>query len=174
MAMDHKVTDYRLEEPVLSILKSIKNIKVDESILEELKTYRVFSSSAKIKFIHGPEDFDTLFDVFETVQVQKDRVCEIQLKYMELKSNIDHLYNIVKNHLWLKPEIIELKNDGQRNIIVSKVIPEIEERQHKINLIIASAELINKNLNSTYNIAKEQSITVQQKMYHRNLTETDK
>jgi len=174
MSIEDRIVEYRLEEPILSILKNVSKIKIDESIFQEIKQYRVFGADNEIKFIHGPTDFDTLFDIFETIQVMKDRVCEIMLSYMGVKSDIDRLYTIAKNHLWLKNELTELKNDGQRNVVIAKVIPEIEDRQHKINLIIAASELITKNLNNTYNIAKEQSVAVQQKMYHVSLTFKDK
>ena len=170
--LEEKINEYRLEEPILSILKQISKIKIDNTILQELKTYRVFDKQNDIKYVRGPEDFDVILEIFDTIQRMKDRVCDITLTFMSINYDLARFYNIAKNHLWLKSEMMELKNDPQRYVTISKTIPEVEERQEIIKLILESAEVIVRNLNMTYNVAKEQSVAVQQKMYHRSLTDT--
>jgi len=167
--IEEKINDYRLEEPILSILKQVNKIKIDETILGEIKSYRIFDKQHEIKKIRGPEDFDTLLDIFDMIQRNKDRVCEIGLTYMSIEYDIKRFWTIAKDHLWLKTELIEMKNDPQRYTALSKTIPEVEERLSIIKLILDQVEIVTKNLNNTYNVGKEQAEAVKQKMYYRSI-----
>ncbi len=164
---------FRIEQPIPTIIKTANKVPLDESIKVELKKYLLFSKN-DIKHIVGPEDYDTLLNLFDTVQRNKDRVSEIYLNYLSLKKDFKDLYNIAYNFLWLKPEVMSLKNDNQRFVIVAQTIPEVVTKQKEIEVVINMAEHVLQNLNNTFNILKEQSIAVQKKMYWCGLTLPDK
>lgn len=161
---------FRIESPISNVIETASKIYLDESIKIELKKYLLFNKKNDIKHIIGPEDFDVLLNLYDKVQRNKDRVSEIYLNYLSLKKDFEAFYSIVYNFLWLKPELLELKNDNQRSAVVSQTIPEIIKKQKEIEIVIEMAAHVLKSLNNTFNILKEQSVAVQQKMYWRNLT----
>lgn len=162
------IAKYRNEEPVKTVIAQALKIRLDKTVFIEIKGYRIYKTQ-DVKYIRGPEDYDTLLEILDNIQRMKDRVCEIQLTQMGLKHDLDNLYHIVYIYLWTKRELLSLRNDTQRYAIVSKTIPEVENLQKEVDKVIKAAERVIQNLNQTYNIAREQSYAITQKMYHRNL-----
>lgn len=173
MITDELILKYRDEQPMATVIAQAVKIHIDQSLVAELRSYRVYNKDNDIKRVTGPEDFDVLLGILDDIQRKKDRVCEIQLNLMSLRNTISRLYKIVFDYLWLKPVVSNLKNEVQRNTFIDLVIPEVAERRDEVTSLVEIAELIVKNLNQTYNIAKEQSVAVQQKMYWRHLTLPD-
>ena len=85
---ENYIARYRSEEPVRTVIKQAQKIRLDKTIFNEIKSYRVFKSD-DIKHIKGPEDYEELLKILDSLQRMKDRVCEIQLNYMSLKHDID-------------------------------------------------------------------------------------
>jgi len=163
------IAKYRSEEPTRTVIEQAQKVRLDKTIFAEIIKYRVYRSQ-DIKYIRGPEDYDTLLEILDNIQRIKDRVCEIQLVYMGLKYDLEELHHIVYVSLWTKQELLSLKNDAQRYAIVSRTIPEVEKLQREVEKIIKAAERVAQNLNQTYNIIHEQDYAITQKMYHRGIT----
>lgn len=165
---------YRMMEPVVTVIAQVEKFKIDSTIFSELKSYRVYKQENEIKRVTGPEDYDILSGILDTVHRSKDRVCEIQLNLKSLQYDVNRLYRIVFDFLCLKPVMINnLKNEAQRQTFVNLTIPEVVERRDALANLIDIADQVTKNLNQTINIAREQSVVVQQKMYWRKLTLPD-
>jgi hypothetical protein len=168
-----RITQYRNEEPIITILDTVRKPKFvpDPSVEIELKSYFLFiqKNESKHKSIRGPADYDTAFEIFEELQVKKDRVAEILLTYQRISSDLDRLRDVAKDHIILKREVLNARSEAVRMAIVARTIPELDDLIANINAIIQSAEILTKNMNKTYDILHTQVDTVKQVMYWRNI-----
>lgn len=168
-----RVIKYRGEEPITTILSKVVQPRyvLDNSIETELRGYYIFlqNSEERPKSIRGPADYETALRVFDEVQTIKDRVSEILLVYTRITYDLDRMWDICKTHIILKPEVASAKSDTVRMAVIAKTVPELEDLLAKTKSNVASAELLTKNLNKTYEVLATQVDTIKQMMYWRSL-----
>ena len=169
-----KVAKYRTEEPIVTILETVTKPRfvIDKTVETELKNYFIFVQKAELKprSVRGPADYSTALEVFEEIQMIKDRVAEIQLTYSSISNDLERLWEIAKAHIILKPEVASAKSDTIRHAILSKVVSELEDLRSTVSGQLKSAEILGKNLNQTYNVMNSQVETIKQMVYWRSLT----
>lgn len=174
-----RIAKYRTEEPIVTILETVTKPRfvIDKTVDTELKNYFIFikNSEMKPRSVRGPADYQTALEIFEEIQMVKDRVAEIQLTYAGINNDLERLWEIAKTHIILKPEIAGAKSDTIRYAVLSKVVSELEDLRTAVGNQLKSAEILTKNLNQTYNIMNSQVETIKQLVYWRSLTlPTDK
>jgi RNAse (barnase) inhibitor barstar len=168
-----RIARYRAEEPIPTVLAQINKPRfvLDNTIETELKGYFIFSQKAedKPRSIRGPADLEVALQVFEEVQMIKDRVCEILMISQRISKDLERLWDVARVHIVLKPEVASAKSDAVRLAVVARTVPELEDIMSKVKTNVTSSELLVKNLNKTYDIMAAQVDTIKQMMYWRNL-----
>lgn len=163
---------YREEAPVSRAIESSKKIKVDLSLLQELRDYfpRLRESDEGTRRIRGPADLDLALKALDEIHGIKDRSAEIIMVYTDYKSRLERLFSIVETQLLTKREVLMLKNDAQRKAVISITAPEIADRLSKVTRILHAAETVSKNINQSFNIVRAQADIVKEMMYEAGLT----
>lgn len=168
-----RVSQYR-DEPAIAaaITTSCKRgFKPDTSIISELQASFLFlrEHDDNSRAIRGPADLSRGLEVSSKLQALKDRAAEITLRYDNIRGRLERLHDVVRTNLFMKKEILLLKNDPQRLAVVSMTCPEIEGRLSAVKRILSSAELVTKNVNQSYNILRLQIDIVREMMYEGGL-----
>jgi len=165
---------YRAEPVIQSAIRSSckRNMKPDTSLITELHSYFPFlrEKEESSRTIRGPADLNRGLSVAAELQAIKDRTAELILSYDNMRGRLERLHDVVKSTLFLKKEVILLKNDAQRNAVVSITCPEIEDRLSAVKRILSAAETVSKNVNQSFNILKLQVDIVKEMMYEGGLT----
>jgi len=171
--MSEKIDGYRSEEPIVTVLASVSRPQfvIDETIHRELQTYFLFANASdkKSRTVMGPADYNTLIEILNDLQPAKERVSEILLVFSRIRNDLTNFLDIVRAHLYTKPEVMNAKNDAIRTAIVSKTVPELEKVLSKVKSVIESAEIVHKNCNQTYNICNTMSNVIKEMLYYRSL-----
>jgi len=169
-----RVTQYRDEPVIESAITTAgkKNFKPDLSLISELNTSFPFlrEQEENARTIRGPADLNRGLEVAARLQAIKDRAAEITLQYDNMRGKLERLHDIVRTNVFMKKEIILLKNDPQRLAVVSMTCPEIEDRLSSVKRVLAAAELVTKNVNQSYNILRLQIDIVREMMYEGGLS----
>ena len=169
-----RADSYRDEPLIADAIRSSsrKNLKPDTSLIAEFSNYFIFlrDGEESTRTIRGPADLSRGLSVASELQAIKDRAAEIILFYDNMRSRLERYHDVVKSSLFLKKEVIVLKNDTQRNAVVSLTCPEIEDRLSSVKRVLSSAELVSKNVNQSFNILKTQVDIVKEMMYEGGLS----
>lgn len=168
-----RVSQYRdepaIEAAILSVRK--KSFKPDTSLISELHNSFPFlrEKEEQARTIRGPSDLNRGLAVAAELQSLKDRAAEITLTHDNVRGKLERLRDIIHVNVFLKKEVILLKNDAQREAVVTMVCPEIEDRLSAVKRILSAAETVTKNVNQSYNILKLQIDIVREMMYEGGL-----
>jgi hypothetical protein len=167
-----RAAEYRQEPPIAKALDSAKKIKIDMSILDELQQYFPHMEEADklVKRIHGPADLQKGMEIAEQIKSYKDRTSYLLLTLNPVKGRLERLLSIVRAQLFLKKEVLNLKNDTQRNAVISITCPEIEEKLDRVSRLVDAAHLVNQNINQSFNILRTQVEIVKEMMYEGGLS----
>lgn len=171
-----RVVSYRDEPAIETAITTVKKkaFTPDTTLISELNTSFPFlrEQDETARTIRGPSDLAVGLAVASKLQSLKDRAAEITLRYDNIRGRLERLHDIVRTNLFLKKEVILLKNDAQRIAVVSLTCPEIEERLSAVRRILAAAELVTKNVNQSYNILRLQTDIVKEMMYEAGLAKS--
>lgn len=169
-----RVEGYRSEPAVAKAISSALKIKIDTSLIRELKTFfpHLASDEKKVKQIRGPADLDAGLEVADKMLAIKDRASNIILVHENYQGALERLHSIVRAHVLSKKEVMGLKNDSQRNAVLSLVCPEIEERLSRTSRVLAAAHRVVSNTNQTYNILRVQVEIIREILYNSGLTKS--
>jgi hypothetical protein len=168
-----RVSQYRdepaIEQAILTAKK--KAFKPDTSLVSELHNSFPYlrEQEENARTIRGPADLNRGLAVSAELQAIKDRAAEITLRYDNIRGKLERLHDIVRTNVFLKKEVMFLKNDPQRLAVVSMTCPEIEDRLAGVKRILSAAETVTKNVNQSYNILKLQIDIVREMMYEGGL-----
>tara|TARA_R100001132_G_C3257853_1_gene82923 strand:- start:30 stop:602 length:573 start_codon:yes stop_codon:yes gene_type:complete len=167
-----KVSEYREDPVVEASLRSAKKFKADLSLIKELSGYFPYMEDAdtSIRQIQGPADLSVGLEVSARLLSIKDRSSYISLVYTNHKSKLERLHSIVRSHLFSKREVMGLKNDAQRQSIVSLTCPEIEDALIRISRILDAAQRVVLNANQSFNILRVQVDILKELRYEAGLT----
>ena len=167
-----RVVEYRDEEAIAQAIASASKVKVDLSLIKELRTYfpHLKEGEKEVKSIRGPADLGRGLDAAEYMLYTKDRANYIILTYENYKGRLERLQSIVRSSLFSKREIQGLKNEAQRGSIVELTAPEIEDKLSKVKRVLGAAKLVVTNTNQSYNILKTQVEIIKEMMYEAGLT----
>jgi len=167
---------YRAEPVVENAIRSAckKNLKPDVTIIGELHSYFPFlrEGEESTRTIRGPSDLNRGLAVAAELQSIKDRAAEVILSYDNMRGKLERLHDVVRSTLFMKKEVILLKNDAQRNAVVSLTCPEIEDRLSAVKRVVSAAEIVSKNVNQSFNILKLQVEIVKEMMYEGGLSKS--
>lgn len=173
-----RVSQYRdepaIEQAILTSKK--KGFKPDTSLISELHNSFPYlrEHEENARTIRGPADLNRGLGVTAELQAIKDRAAEVTLRYDNVRGKLERLHDIVRTNVFLKKEVMFLKNDAQRSAVVSMTCPEIEDRLASVKRILSAAETVTKNVNQTYNILKLQIEIVREMMYEGGLAKSMK
>ena len=171
-----RVLEYREEDAIANSIASASKIRVDLSLIKELRRYfpHLDKGDKNVKTIRGPADLPRGLDAAEEMLYIKDRSNYILLVYENYKGRLERLQSIVRSTLLAKREIQGLKNEGQRNAILELTIPEVEENLSRVKRVLSAATRIVSNTNQSYNILKTQVDIIKEMMYEAGLTKAVK
>ncbi len=173
-----RVSQYRdepaIERAILTAKKS--SFKPDTSLISELHNSFPYlrEQEENARTIRGPADLNRGLAVSAELQAIKDRAAEVTLRYDNIRGKLERLHDIVRTNIFLKKEVMLLKNDPQRLAVVAMTCPEIEDRLSAVKRILAAAETVTKNVNQSYNILKLQVEIVREMMYEGGLAKVTK
>lgn len=169
-----RIVDYREEPCIEHALASAKKFKFDMSTITELQTYfpHLETEDQKVRQIRGPADLSIGLEVADRMLHMKDRASHIITINENFKGSLERLHSIVRSHLFSKKEVMGLKNDAQRQSIVSLTCPEVESRLSKAGRILDTATRVVSNINQSYNILKLQVDILTQLRYEGGLTKS--
>ena len=169
-----RVSQYRDEPVIESAITTAgkKNFKPDLTLISELNNSFPFlrEQEESARTIRGPADLNRGLEVASRLQAIKDRAAEVTLQYDNMRGKLERLHDIVRTNVFMKKEVILLKNDPQRSAVVSMTCPEIEDRLSSVKRVLAAAELVTKNVNQSYNILRLQIDIVREMMYEGGLS----
>lgn len=167
-----RVSEYREEPVVASTLSLVPRLKVDMSIMRELREFfpHLEDENQSVQHIRGPADFAVGLSASGRMLAIKDRVAFITMTYEDYKHRAERMHTVIKSHLTTKKEFLSLKNEGQRSAIVSLVARELEDLQSKLNRVLSACHLVTKNLNVSYNMLRMQVDIVKEMRYEAGLT----
>ena len=163
-----------IEAAIVTVLK--KGFKTDTSLIAELHGCFPFlrQQDEDARTIRGPADLTRGLAVAAELQAIKDRSAEVTLSHDSIRGRIERLHDVVRTHVFLKKEVMALKNDAQRNAVVSLTCPEIEDRLSAVKRVLSAADTVTRNVNQSYNILKLQIDIVKEMMYEGGLSKTIK
>lgn len=171
-----RVSQYRDEPAIEAAILTAKKkaFKPDTSLIAELNNSfpHLRNQEEQSRTISGPSDLSRGLAVAAELQAIKDRAAEITLQYDNVRGKLERLYDIVRTNIFMKKEILLLKNDPQRMAVVSMTCPEIEDRLSGVKRVLTAAELVTKNVNQSYNILRLQIDIVREMMYHGGLAKS--
>lgn len=169
-----RATSYRSEPAVEASLAQMtkKSFQPDLTLISELHDCFPFlrTQDEDSRTIRGPADLTRGLAVAAELQAIKDRAAEITLSYDNIRARIERLYDIIKTNVLIKKEVMALKNDQQRNAVVSLCCPEVENRLADVKRVLSAAETVTRNVNQSYNILKLQIDIVKEMMYEGGLS----
>ncbi len=170
-----RILAYKNEEPIVTILAAVNRpgFVIDDSIHKELQGYFLFIQKEGTKVprsILGPGDYPTISRILDDLQPVKDRAAEVLMAFTKTKNDLRRLHDLGRNHLILKSEVINLKNEAMRTAVVAQTLHELEIALSKVEAIIESAEILIKTSNQTYNIVDSQLEAVKQSVYWRQIS----
>lgn len=175
---ESRVSMYRMEPDIANAIAkaSKKTFNVDPSLINELGNSFPFlrNQDEDIRIIRGPSDLNRGLAVAAELQALKDRAAEITLRVGDVRSRLERLKDVVRIHVFLKKEVVALKNDAQRNAVVSLTCPEIENPLSLAVRVLEAAELVTKNVNQSYNILRVQVDIIKEMMYEGGLGKAQK
>jgi len=166
--------EYR-EAPAIQIAltsSSKPRLKADLSLIRELSHAFPFlrEEDKATMSIRGPSDLSRALGTASELQSLKDRAAEITLIYSNMLSHLERLRDVINTHVLLQPEVLKMKNAGQRTAIVSLVCPDLDDRLSRVKRVLSAASTVSKNINQSYNILKLQIEVVKEMMYEGGLT----
>ena len=168
-----RILEYREEPAIAAAIESaMKNgLKSDLSLIKEFS--RAFPFLREVdkntQAIRGPADLQRSLGTASEIQSLKDRAAEVTLLYGNMLSRLERLRDIVHTVVILKPDVMKLRNDSQRNAVVSMVCPGIDDRVSRVKRVLAAASVVSKNINQSFNILKLQIDIVKEMMYEAGL-----
>lgn len=168
------VSDYIQQEPIATVLALAKDIesKMDMTVLSEMQSYFVYSRTARHydRDIRGPSDYEHILEAANSIQRYKDRVGEFLLFYKVQRRRLYEMLNECQAFIELKPEVIELKNEKQRNSVSRLTMNPLYSLISKTEEIVETGDSVISNLNMTYYILASQAKVLDQIMFKSNLT----
>ena len=178
LTWEDRVEGYRQEPVVRKVLDLLekKSLSIDLSCIKECHGYLPFlrEKDSAVRQINGPDDFDRIIDLVNELNVLKDRVSSILLRYRDVKSRLERGRDLVRHHITLKREVISaLKNENQRVALLGQIMPEMEDRICECDRVIGAADTVYKSLNQTYNLLKIQVEAMSQMFYQAGLSNVE-
>ena len=142
-----------------------KRFILDPSILEELKTFRVFSKISRhhreLRRVpvssYGRKELFMLAKLLEEAQAFRDRVLEIRIALQQLTIELNSIENIAKAYMYDKysDRMRALRNEATRTVFMRSVLRPLYEIREEIQFIVDTAELTETNLSNTHFALKE-------------------
>ena len=167
------VDSIRVKDKYISaLLRSLSKkttFKVDKSLIAELNKYLsiVPALKGKTKKIpygaNGPRDLKAIGLLLSKTQKYKDRVREIDIRFLELEYALDDLKTIAVNYIWdnYGDELAELKPVARQTVFIDAVLSDICKVLRKVSLLREKAEIVLQNLTDSYwTLSKVQEIGV--------------
>jgi hypothetical protein len=144
-------------------LKLKSTYQIDDSLLEELDAYLSVAKSLKGKIrkipygVNGPEDLKIIGMLFSRTQSYKDRVREIDIKFLELLGAFRVLKKGAVEYLWnmYGGELSDLKPVARQQIFIDGVLSDIDEFVAKAEMVREKAQIIIQNLTDSHFTLKE-------------------
>lgn len=164
--------DPAIESSIVAVAK--KAFHVDLTLIKELHACFPFlrEEDESSRAIRGPADLTRGLAVAGRLQAIKDRSAEITLTHDNIRGRLERLHDVVRSVVFLKKEVMALKNDAQRSAVVSLTCPEIEDCLADVKRVLAAADTVTRNVNQSYNILKLQIDIVKEMMYEGGLAKS--
>lgn len=154
---------------ILDSIKEKSTYRIDKSLNEELDRYLTVSKSLKgnvrkIPYgINGPSDLKQVGQFLSRTQSYKDRVREIDIRFLELihslralkKSSVEYLWNMYGN------ELSDLKPVARQQVFIDGVLSDIDELSSQAEVVREKTKVILDNLSDCYWTLKEVSAIAQ-------------
>ena len=163
-----KVKDKYISALLHSLTKKT-TFKIDKSLISELNKYLsvVPSLKGKIKKIpygsNGPSDLKAIGMLLSKTQKYKDRVREIDIRFLELEYALDDLKTIAINYLWdnYGDDLADMKPVARQSVFIDAVLSDICKILSEICLLREKAQIVLQNLTDSYwTLSKVQEIGV--------------
>lgn len=168
-----KLLEWRKSEPIVTINKVASEIRsgVDKTVLSEFNSYFVYGKETRHKdrHIRGPADYEYILDAANDIHRFKDRAGEWVLWYKVYRRRLYELFNNGQSFLSLKSEVLDLKNEKQRDAVFRQAMPDVTIALADVEEVLSAAESVIENLNMTYYILASQAKVLDSIMYKRNL-----
>jgi hypothetical protein len=142
-----------------------KRFILDPSILEELKTFRVFSRTSRhhreLRRVpvssYGRKELFKLSSLLEETQAFRDRVLDVRVYMQQLLIDLGSIENIAKAYMYDKysDRMRALRNDATRTIFMRSVLRPLYEIKDEIQFTLETSELTETNLSNTHFALKE-------------------
>jgi len=144
---------------------SSKQFFVDESVMDELKSFKVFSVRAKsiARNIRVPianwskRELSKLASLFEETQAYRDRTLEIRISIKSILNELISIENLARSYVYDKyrDHISMLGNQEARNAFMQRTFRPLYEIKRQLEFILDTAEMVEINLSNTHFALKE-------------------
>ena len=162
---ENSLIDTLRQDPVIQkLLHGVKRplYTVDESVFEELQKYFV-----EIKPISEVDILDAN-EKLAQIQAYRDRTVSLLVGMNHVQASLERLFSMAEGVVYLRPDVRK-SSQYEKAIIVRDVVREVSDKLEMVKAVVNSAELVMKNLNSSYNSVATQLEAIKQAGYQRNL-----
>jgi len=130
---------------IREVLRSNK-FKIDESIIAELRSYVVEDGFTKYKF-GTTQELECINSVLKKIVQLRARVSALFTSMIDIKYDFDELSTHSQLWLYSKYQLIrDLKSEGMRKIIISRLLPETIHISKNLEKNMATAKYIENHL----------------------------
>lgn len=139
------ITQDKYIQGIREVLRS-KKFKIDNNILDELKSYIINDNFSKYRF-GTVQDLEASNLALKGIIQLRARVSTIHTSLMDIKYDFEELNNHCQLWLYSKYESIrDLKSEAMRKVILYRLLPEIIHIQKDLDKCLATAKYVENHL----------------------------